>query len=279
MANARVGEDFFAVFGAKYKKVSEKVKPVDLGTGGNKPGGIPDWVEKSKERDVYHEPLGKYSQWLIPKFSAIEKEDRLTPERISKLKIGSNITQEEKELFVEMLLNREKALAFDFSQLGRVSPDVAPPQIIKTIPHKAFQAPSFLIPRALLPLAIKMFKDRIDSGRLEPSEGPYRNPWFLGKKKEKGTYRLINAAMEYNKFTIRDANLPSSADEFAEEFAGCKMSSLIDLFSGYDHVELAEESRDLTAFMTPLGLLRHTTLPQGATNSVAQFVRIVTKIL
>jgi len=31
--------------------------------------------------------------------------------------------------------------------------------------------------------------------------------------------------------------------------------------------------------MTPLGLLRQTTLPQGATNSVAQFVRIVTKIL
>ena len=178
-----------------------------------------------------------------------------------------------------MLLNREKALAFDFSQLGRVSPDVAPPQVIKTILHKAFQAPSFLIPRALLPLAIKMFKDRIDSGRLEPSKGPYRNPWFLGKKKEKGTYRLINAAMEYNKFTIRDVNLPPSADEFAEEFAGCKMSSLIDLFSGYDHVELAEESRDLTTFMTPLGLLRYTTLPQGATNSVAQFVRIVTKIL
>ena len=81
--------------------------------------------------------------------------------------------------------------------------------------------------------------------------------------------------MEYNRFTIRDTNLPPSADEFANY----KISSLIDLFSGYDHVELATESRDLTAFMTPLGLLRHTTLPQGATNSVAQFVRIVTKVL
>jgi hypothetical protein len=30
---------------------------------------------------------------------------------------------------------------------------------------------------------------------------------------------------------------------------------------------------------TPLGLLRQTTLPQGTTNSIAQFVRIVTKIL
>ena len=32
-------------------------------------------------------------------------------------------------------------------------------------------------------------------------------------------------------------------------------------------------------FHTPLGLLRQTTLPQGATNLVAQFVRVVTKIL
>ncbi len=31
--------------------------------------------------------------------------------------------------------------------------------------------------------------------------------------------------------------------------------------------------------MTPLGLMRMTTLPQGATNSVAQFVQIVLKIL
>jgi len=57
------------------------------------------------------------------------------------------------------------------------------------------------------------------------------------------------------------------------------MASMIDLFSGYDQIELDVRSRDLTGFQTPIRLLRMTTLPQGATNSVAQFVRIVTKIL
>lgn len=47
----------------------------------------------------------------------------------------------------------------------------------------------------------------------------------------------------------------------------------------YDQVELAEEFRDLTAFMTPLRLMRITTLAQGTTNSVTQFVIIVLKIL
>ena len=85
--------------------------------------------------------------------------------------------------------------------------------------------------------------------------------------------------MKLNRVTVRDANLPPSANKFSEEFAGCAISSFIDFFSGYDQVELDEKSRDLTAFMTPLGLMQMTTLAQSATNSVAQFVRIILKIL
>jgi hypothetical protein len=136
----------------------------------------------------------------------------------------------------------------------------------------------FPVPRAVQPIVMGMLRERIKNLVLEYCEGPYRNPWFLVKKKN-SKHRLINAAMEINKRTIRDANLPPSADEFSEEFAGCQMASLIDLFSGYDQVELDVRSRDLTGFQTPLGLLRMTTLPQGATNSIAQFVRVVTKIL
>jgi len=47
------------------------------------------------------------------------------------------------------------------------------------------------------------------------------------------------------------------------------MALIIDLFSRYNQIELDVRSRDLTAFQTPIGLLRMTTLPQGATNLVA----------
>ena len=79
---------------------------------------------------------------------------------------------------------------------------------------------------------------------------------------------------------MRDANLPPNPDEFSEEFAGCEVVSLINFFSGYDQVELHESSRPLTAFFTPShGLVQQCTLPMGTTNSVAEFVRVVTKIL
>jgi hypothetical protein len=69
---------------------------------------------------------------------------------------------------------------------------------------------------------------------LEYSEGPYKNPWFLVKKKKPGDYRLINSAIYLNIVTRRDANLPSSVDEFIEEFIGCYIVSLVDLYSGYN---------------------------------------------
>lgn len=262
-----------------YKTKDKKVRPVDSGeSDGSRPGGVTDWMERSKATDVKHPP-GPYDKWILRKFSGIQRGTRLTTERIEALTIGSGLTIQERDVLLEMLYNREAALAFDFSHCGKIRPDVAPPQVIRTIEHKAWQVKGFPIPKALVPTVIEMLKERLKNGVLEPCSGPYRNPWFLVKKREKRKYRLINAAIDMNRHTIRDANLPPSVDEFSEEFAGCKVASLIDFFSGYDQIELDIQSRDLTAFQTPLGLLRMTTLPQGATNSVAQFVRIVTKIL
>jgi hypothetical protein len=118
-----------------------------------------------------------------------------------------------------------------------------------------------------------MIRERLKNGVIEHSYGAYRNPWFVVQKnvEKVGTpkYRLINAAMEINRVTLRDAALPPNSDAFSAEFAGCAVASLYDLFSGYDQIPLVEECRDLTAFQTLLGLFRIKTIPMGATNSVA----------
>jgi hypothetical protein len=63
-----------------------------------------------------------------------------------------------------------------------------------------------------------------------------------------------------NRVTLRDANLAPTADEFSERFAGCQIVLLMDLFSGYDYVMLYKDSRDMTAFQTPVGLVRSCTM-------------------
>lgn len=177
-----------------------------------------------------------------------------------------------------MMLNREGAIAFTFAKSGRFSRDVVPPYQIRTRPHKAWQVKSFPIAKAIEKKAVKMFQERINRGNLEICDSPYRNPWFLVAKKG-GDFRLINNAQRMNSHTYRDASLAPTADEFSERFAGCQILSLLDYFSGYDQYPLHENSRDITAFQTPLGLLRQCTLVQGATNSVAAFQRANMKIL
>jgi hypothetical protein len=99
---------------------------------------------------------------------------------------------------------------------------------------KFSKCPVFLFREPLKKKIIKILSDRIKRDILERSEGPYRNPWFLAKKKDKISYRLVNTAMEMNRVIIRNANMPPSADEFAEKFSGYVIISLVNFFSKYN---------------------------------------------
>jgi len=214
-----------------YKKKADKVKPVDLPhPGGMKPEGTKNWRMRAISKEFYQP--GKYSGWIIPKFSSIKRGSRLTPERLEKLRVGKGMTEEEKDIFYEVMFNREAAVAFDFNEKGYFSGEVEPPYKIPTIEHIAWQAKNFKVPKALEGVVINIIKDRMDCGALERSFGPYRNPWFLVPKKTPGKYRLINSAQRLNAVTIRDASLPPTVDEFSEEFAGYPLNITSGFFFG-----------------------------------------------
>jgi Reverse transcriptase (RNA-dependent DNA polymerase) len=78
---------------------------------------------------------------------------------------------------------------------------------------------------------------------------------------------------------VKDAGLPPNIEPFAKNAAGRAIYTLGDLFTGFDHASVAEESRDLFTFQTPLGPHRLTCLPMGWTNSVAIFQGHVAFIL
>ena len=79
-----------------------------------------------------------------------------------------------------------------------------------------------------------MLKERLNKGVLEYSKGLYRNLWFLVKKKKPGEYRLINLTMYLNVVIRRDINLLPFINEFTNEFTGCYIISLVDLYSSYN---------------------------------------------
>ena len=55
-------------------------------------------------------------------------------------------------------------------------------------------------------IAAKIVKDKLVSGMLEHSQGPYRSSYFLVRKNRR-EYRFIDDMQLLNKVTIRDADM------------------------------------------------------------------------
>jgi hypothetical protein len=243
--------------------------------------GRTDWKKRAQERRPPNtdQSWRQFQRYIGARTAPFPVGSRVTSERLEKMKIAEWLWPRERLMLEEVFFCREESLSFDFAESGRIQEDVCPPVRINTVPHEAWKEGNFPVPRRLRAEVNDMIQQRLDRGVLEYSKSPYSNPWFLVKKKDQG-YRLINNAQKINRVTVRDANMPPNADEFSEEFAGCQVVSLIDFFSGYDQVMLHPESRPMTAFFTPShGLVQQCTLPMGTTNSVAEFVRVVTKVL
>ena len=158
-----------------YKHKVVKVGKVDKAhSAGIKPNGEEGWRERSirEEKEIGLDG-GAYPGVLIAKFSTIERGRRLTHARIRKLNVGAHLTTNERDLLLEMLFNREAAIAFDSAENGRFHDFVEPLQVIPTVPHKGWQAASFQIPPALHETSVRLIQDTLAGGTIERSFGPY----------------------------------------------------------------------------------------------------------
>jgi hypothetical protein len=152
-----------------------------------------------------------------------------------------------------MLLN-EKALAFEDPERGTLRESYFPPYIIPTVPHIPWEFKNIPIPPGIRNDVIKLLKDKIAAGVYEPSQSSYRSPWFCVLKKN-GKLRIVHDLQPLNAVTIRDSDVPPVLDEFVEPFAKRQCYTVFDLYWGYDARKIHPACRDLTTFLTSLGLL------------------------
>ncbi|MBW0563244.1 hypothetical protein O181_102959 [Austropuccinia psidii MF-1] len=125
---------------------------------------------------------------------------------------------------------------------------------------------------------IELIRERIRTGLYQQSTSSYTSPIFCVLKSN-GKLRIAHELQELNKVTIKDAGRPPHIEEFVDEFAGREFYGLGDIMGGYDERELDVITRPLTTFETPLGRMKLTRLPKGATNSVSVYQAQMTWIL
>ena len=214
---------------------------------------------------------------LPPDFIPMKK---LTNEHLAlmKLNVDGFLWLEEEKLFAHVMKLNEATLAFDKSEQGNFCSDYFSFYIIPILPHKPWEYYNIPIPPGIRERVIQLLREKITAGLYEPTQSSYCSKWFCIMKKN-GKIQIVHDLQPLNKVTIRDAGVPPILDDFIEPFAGRQCDTVFNLFSGFDAHSLHPDSQDLTSFMTPLGLLCHTAMPQGYTNSPSKFQNCTSFIL
>ena len=104
-----------------YKRKDKKIRPVDI--------ALPDEIKPKGEVDISINPK-----------PPIPRGSRLTPEHLAIIKIGPGfLSDNERQLFIDILYKYEGAIAFDNSEMGLLWPEIEPSIVIHTIPHEPWQ--------------------------------------------------------------------------------------------------------------------------------------------
>jgi hypothetical protein len=120
-------------------------------------------------------------------------------------------------------------------------------------------------------------KENLARGFIRESTLPYATPVFYNKKKD-GTYQPLFDYRKLNAITVKDVSPLPRIDTIIEDIAGMIKFSAFDLWEGYYNLHVNEQSEDLLAFKTTIGLYAPTVMPFGPTNCPAAMQRFMNHI-
>lgn len=121
-------------------------------------------------------------------------------------------------------------------------------------------------------------RDLLEAGVIRESSSPFASPVVVVRKKN-GDVRLCIDYRKLNLQTIKDAYPLPNLEESFSALTGSRWFSVLDLKSGYYQIQMCEEDKPKTAFVTPLGFWEFNQMPQGVTNAPSTFQRLMERCM
>ena len=94
---------------------------------------------------------------------------------------------------------------------------------------------------------------------------------FVFVKKPNGSLRICLDPTDLNKETVRPVCNSQTMDDVIEKLKGAKYFAVFDTSKGFFHVPLDQESKLLTAMLTPFGIFVYNVLTMGLSNATDLF--------
>ena len=138
-------------------------------------------------------------------------------------------------------------------------------------------------PPRKVPIVMRdQFKKELDSME-EQGDGRDISPEWLNSfviiKKPNGTLRICLDPTDLNKEIVHPVCNSQTIDDVVDQLCDAKHFAVFDTSKGFFHVPLDQESKMLTAMLTPFGIYVYSVLAMGLSNATDMFETCIREIL